>query len=350
MPRYEERITPHPGLWYPILHATFLEETNPGAKVLSFNDKILETTNRSLKTDKIHTLQVNITLKCNQQCTHCHHEAGPDRNEMMAWETMSDIIDLAGKSDVEIIDITGGAPEEHPQLKRFISEMKNDGTHVMVRTNLTNLMKAEHKHFAEFFKENQVELIASLPCYEKAEVDCVRGDGVFTASVEGLQYLNTLGYGKDEKSKLNLVFNPMADFLPPPQAALKAEYKEILKKDFDIDFTDLFTITNMPLGRFMEDLTKSGKDQEYMELLVDNFNPSTIDGLMCRYQINVAWDGTIYDCDFNQALGLPVMDGFKKSISDIEVKDLGTREINTALHCYGCTAGAGSSCGGALLD
>lgn len=317
--------------------------------MISFSDKITETAKSSLKTKRIHTLQANITLKCNLECTHCHHGAGPDRTVMMSWKTMRDIIDLAGRSDIEIIDITGGSPEEHPHLERFISELKKVEKHVMVRTNISNLMKDERKDLAEFFKEKAVELIASLPCYERNEVDCVRGDGIFDISVAGLRYLNALGYGKDKQLKLNLVFNPMADFLPPPQGALKTEYKQILKKEFDIDFTELFTITNMPLGRFMEDLKRSRKYQDYMDLLVDNFNPTTIHSLMCRYQINIGWDGRIYDCDFNQACGLPVVEGFKKNINEVEIEDLGPREINTAQHCYGCTAGAGSSCGGALL-
>ena len=316
----------------------------------SFSEMVRDSTGKTLKKFRIHTLQPNITLRCNQECSHCHHNAGPDRNEIMSWETMESIIELSRSDGIEIIDITGGAPEEHPHLRRFISELKGNGRHVMMRTNITNLMRNEHKHLARFFKENEVELIASLPCYEAAEVDCVRGKGVFDSSIEGLQYLNNLGYGKVKELRLNLVFNPMTDFLPPPQAALKLEYKEILKRDFNIDFTDLFTITNMPLGRFLEDLKRKGKDRVYMTLLYDNFNPTTIDNLMCRFQLNIAWDGTIYDCDFNQALSLPVVDGYKKNINDFSPEDLVPREINTADHCYGCTAGAGSSCGGSLVE
>ncbi len=306
--------------------------------------------NESLKSDTIHTLQVNITLKCNQECTHCHHMAGPQRDEMMDWETMEHIIDLSRKSDIGTIDITGGSPEEHPYLRQFISALRKERKHVMMRTNLTALLQDEHKPLGTFFRENELELIASLPCYEKAEVDCVRGEGVFESSVEGLRYLNSLGYGREAGLKLNLVFNPMADFLPPPQESLKTDYKKILKKEFDIDFSDLFTITNMPLGRFMENLERQGKDASYMKLLVDNFNPATIDGLMCRFQLNIAWDGAIFDCDFNQAIGLPVAEGFKRHIADVGPDDLEPREINTGLHCYGCTAGAGSSCGGALFE
>lgn len=318
--------------------------------MISFSERIMGVKGKDLETDTIHTLQANITLKCNQECTHCHHRAGPDREEMMTWEMMEILINIAKDPGIRTVDVTGGAPEEHPDLKRFITSMRDLGKHVMVRTNLTNLMRDEHRHLAEFFRDNKVELIASLPCYEAAEVDCVRGDGVFDRSIEGLQYLNSLGYGREDDLRLNLVFNPMADFLPPPQSALKFEYKEILKKDFNIDFTDLFTITNMPLGRFIEDLKEKGKEKEYMKLLRDNFNPITIDGLMCRYQINVAWDGTIYDCDFNQALGLPVLKGYPGNIKEIPDGGLKGRIINTGDHCYGCTAGAGSSCGGALLE
>lgn len=318
--------------------------------MMPFIEKVKDGTDGQLKTTRVHTIQPNITLKCNQECTHCHHEAGPNRDEMMSWDTMESILELSKSKDIEVIDITGGAPEIHPHLKRFVIELKKLGKHVMVRTNITNLMRDEHRHLVEFFRDNRVELIASLPCYEAAEVDCVRGDGVFASSIEGLQYLNEVGYGRTEDLKLNLVFNPMADFLPPPQGALKAEYKEILKRDFDIDFTDLFTITNMPLGRFMEDLKEKGKDKEYMKLLYENYNPTTIDNLMCRFQINIAWDGTIYDCDFNQALSLPVVEGYKKKVQDLTIEDLSYREINTADHCYGCTAGAGSSCGGSLVE
>ncbi len=313
-----------------------------------FREIVREHTEADVETKEIHTIQANITLKCNQECTHCHHRAGPQREEMMSWETMERIIELAKNREVKTIDITGGAPEEHPFLEKFITALKREGKHIMVRTNLTDLISDEHIHLAKFYADNSLEIIASLPCYEKAEVDCVRGDGVFETSIEGLKFLNSLGYGKREDLKLDLVFNPMADFLPPPQMALKSEYKEILKKDFDIDFTELFTITNMPLGRFIEDLRKNGKDEEYIELLKKNFNPSTLDGLMCRYQINVGWDGTIYDCDFNQALGLGVVSGHPTNIMGSGVLD--NRIINTGTHCFGCTAGAGSSCGGALLE
>lgn len=315
-----------------------------------FDKKIQDSIGEKLLTKNIHTIQVNITLKCNQECTHCHHKAGPEREEMMKWETMERIIEISKDPSIEIIDITGGAPEEHPDLKRFVKGLRDIGKHVMVRTNLTALMKKENRHLAEFFRDNSIELIASLPCYEVAEVDCVRGDGVFDTSIEGLKLLNSLGYGRYDDLKLNLVFNPMADFLPPPQGALLAEYKDILKKDHDIDFTSLFTITNMPIGRFWDDLKEKGKDDQYMKLLVDNFNPTTIDALMCRYQISVGWDGTIYDCDFNQALGLGVVQGIPKKISEIKKSGPETRQINTGNHCFGCTAGAGSSCGGALLE
>jgi radical SAM/Cys-rich protein len=316
----------------------------------NFDEKIQESIGEKLMTKNIHTIQVNITLKCNQECTHCHHKAGPEREEMMNWETMERIVEISKNPSIEIIDITGGAPEEHPELKRFVEALKDIGKHVMVRTNLTALMKEKNRYLAEFFRDNSIELIASLPCYEVAEVDCVRGDGVFDTSIEGLKLLNSLGYGRNDDLKLNLVFNPMADFLPPPQGALLAEYKEILKKEHDIDFTSLFTITNMPIGRFWEDLKKKGKDDQYMKLLMDNFNPTTVDALMCRYQISIGWDGTIYDCDFNQALGLGVVDESPKNITEIEGSGPGERPINTGIHCFGCTAGAGSSCGGALLE
>jgi radical SAM/Cys-rich protein len=316
-----------------------------------FESKVKELSGKTLISKEIHTFQVNISLKCNQECTHCHHQAGPERDEIMTWETMKEIVDKAREAEVAIIDITGGAPEENPNLVRFIEELKRNGHHIMVRTNLTALMTEEHLHLIDFFRTREIELIASLPCYEAAEVDCVRGEGVFDTSIKGLQELNKAGYGRDPALKLDLVFNPMADFLPPPQGALKAEYKEILKRDFDIDFTELFTITNMPIGRFWEDLQKKEKGNDYMELLASNFNPSTVQNLMCLYQLNIAWDGSLYDCDFNQAIGLGMVTEHASTIFDLDVKDLNTpRDINTGQHCFGCTAGAGSSCGGALTE
>jgi radical SAM/Cys-rich protein len=315
-----------------------------------FNSRIRDATGETLRTGQVHTFQVNIGLRCNQQCTHCHHQAGPERDEVMTWETMAVLIEKAKEARIPIIDITGGAPEMNPNLRRFVTELKKNGHHIMLRTNLTALMEEENKGMAEFYRENELELIASLPCYEKEEVDCVRGDGVFETSIQALKFLNGLGYGKDPGLKLNLVFNPMADFLPPPQNALKEEYLHVLGKDFSIEFTDLFTITNMPMGRFLQDLKRDGKEGSYRELLESSFNPSTIPNLMCLFQINIGWDGDLYDCDFNQAMGIQTAPDFPKNIIDLEASSIPVREVATGEHCFGCTAGAGSSCGGALTE
>ncbi|MGA1847826.1 MAG: arsenosugar biosynthesis radical SAM (seleno)protein ArsS [Thermoplasmatota archaeon] len=315
-----------------------------------FGNRVREVTGSPLRTGEIHTFQVNIGLKCNQQCSHCHHQAGPEREGMMTWETMEMIIDKAGKAGIPIIDITGGAPEMNPNLRRFVTELGKKGHHIMLRTNLTALMEEGNAGMAEFYRDSGLELIASLPCYESEEVDCVRGDGVFEKSIEALMMLNDLGYGRDPNLKLNLVYNPMADFLPPPQDALREEYRYILGKNHSIDFTDLFTITNMPMGRFLQDLRKDGKEKAYMELLKKSFNPSTVLNLMCRFQINIGWDGSFYDCDFNQAMGIGTRKGFPGHIGEMDPSKIPVREVVTGEHCFGCTAGAGSSCGGALTE
>ncbi|MBN1389772.1 MAG: arsenosugar biosynthesis radical SAM protein ArsS [Candidatus Thermoplasmatota archaeon] len=303
-----------------------------------------------LTTRRIHTFQVNIGLKCNQHCTHCHHQAGPERDEMMSWDTMKVIIEKARIAGIPTIDITGGAPEMHPKIREFITGLKKNGHHVMLRTNLTALLEEGNRDLPGFYRDNGLELIASLPCYEKDEVDCVRGEGVFKKSLEALGNLNELGFGIDPKLRLDLVFNPMADFLPPPQKALKEEYKDELDRNFGIRFTDLFTITNMPMGRFLEDLKRDDREDGYMELLKNSFNPTTIDNLMCLFQINIKWDGTLYDCDFNQAMGIPTGPDLPRNIRDIDPDNIPVRKVATGDHCFGCTAGAGSSCGGALVD
>lgn len=319
-----------------------------GENMNGFNEKVSEILGEGLKSGRITTLQPTITKRCNQSCTHCHHEAGPEREEMMDRETIDAVIQVAKENDIPNIDITGGAPEMNPHLMDMVRTLKKNGHYVTVRTNLTILLEEEYSHLPEFYRDNEVELIASLPCYEKDEVDCVRGEGVFKKSIEALKVLNSLGYGKE--LKLNLVFNPMADFLPPPQDALKEEYTKILFDDFGIVFTELFTITNMPVGRFAADLKENGKFDAYMDLLIGNFNPSTIDNLMCLSQLNIGCDGTLYDCDFNQAISLKVEDGHPANITDLAGRDLKERKIVTGDHCFGCTAGSGSSCGGALSE
>ena len=315
-----------------------------------FPRKIRELNKVPLITQGIHTFQVNVGFLCNQSCRHCHHQAKPERTEIMSRETMDMIVRKAEEAHIATIDITGGAPELNPNIREFIQVLKTNGHHIMLRTNLTALLEEGNEDLAEFYRLNGLELIASLPCYEKDEVDRVRGDGVFEQSIEALKTLNSYGYGVEPGLVLNLVYNPMSAFLPPPQEALKEEYASILWRDFKIRFNDLFTITNMPVGRFLDDLEEMGKKEEYLKLLKGSFNPATLENLMCLYQISIGWEGTLYDCDFNQALGLTTTRGFPRNIRDLEAGSIPEREIVTGEPCFGCTAGAGSSCGGALVE
>lgn len=315
----------------------------------SFDAKVMEIAGEPLHGDGISTFQVNVGLKCNLACLHCHVKSSPRRKEMMTWETMRLVIGAARRSGARLVDITGGAPEMHPRLRDFIVELRGHGFDVMVRTNLTILLEEGYDDFPAFFRAHQVKLVASMPCYLKENVDGQRGAGVYDASVEALRHLNKEGYGVDEALPLDLVYNPGGPSLPPAQQALEADYQRELNNRFGIFFTRLLTITNMPIGRFQMDLRKQGRDGEYMDRLTGAFNPSTLDGLMCRRQVNVDWDGVIYDCDFNLALRLPVDHGAPCHIRDFDPAALARRRIVTGRHCFGCTAGAGSSCGGALI-
>lgn len=291
------------------------------------------------------TLQVNVGLKCNQECIHCHLQAGPGRTEVMEWSTMAALLEFAQQAGSSKVDITGGSPELNPDLRRFIAALRSRDHDVMVRTNLTILLEPDMGEMADFYRDQQVELTASLPCYLEEEVREQRGRGVFEKSIKALKLLNSIGYGED--LPLNLVYNPLGAFLPPPQKDLEEEYRDQLRHNFDISFTRLFTIANMPIGRFLYDLKRKGQYEGYSRLLEESFNPSTLDSLMCRHQINVGWDGRFYDCDFNQALGLDI----GCSLPDRPAVDrLRYRGIVTGNHCFGCTAGAGSSCGGSLVE
>jgi radical SAM/Cys-rich protein len=278
---------------------------------------------------------------------HCHVNAGPNRVEQMDLETMKKLIEIIDEIRPKLVDITGGAPELHPHIKQFITKINKNNQKIQLRTNLTALLECEE--IIEFLSKKKVKLVASLPCYEAREVDSVRGKGTFIKSIEVLRKLNEFGYGKVHDLELDLVFNPEADFLPPPQSKLEETYHTKLREDFGIQFTNLITITNMPIGRFRENLLKNNKLLEYMMLLHESFNPDTLKGLMCRNQISVNWEGNIYDCDFNLAQNLPM----KTPITNInnpnfDLKTLLYREIVVGDHCFGCTAGQGSSCGGAL--
>ncbi len=316
---------------------------------MNFNQRIYHETGSPLKSVDIDTIQVNVGLVCNQQCVHCHVAASPKRKEVMSWEIMEKIIEAAQQVQCRQVDITGGAPELNPYFCRFIRSLHKKGFQVQVRTNLTVLLEKEMKSIPAFYRDHEIQLIASLPCYLEKNVDQQRGEGVYHGSIEALKFLNSYGYGIEPQLPLNLVYNPLGPMLPPNQTILENDYRRELKERYGIVFTHLLTLTNMPIGRFRSDLKKQNKDSEYMQLLEISFNPETIEGLMCRHQISVDWDGTLYDCDFNLALRWPVYSSLPQHINQFDPKKLRKRSIVTGEHCYGCTAGCGSSCSGALI-
>lgn len=317
-------------------------------QIKSFDTAITESNLYPLSAAGINTLQVNVGRICNQACRHCHVEAGPMRTEVMSRETMELCLEILGNSDVLTVDITGGAPEMNPNFRWFVEECRRLDRHVMVRSNLTILTEPGYEDMPDFFAGNSVEVIASLPYYLEQNTDSQRGRGVFAKSIEALKRLNSLGYGKEGSGLiLNLVFNPGGAFFPPSQKALEEDYKREMQKRYGISFNSLYTITNLPIGRFLSYLTTSGNFERYMGKLVSSYNPSAAAGVMCRSLISVGWDGTLYDCDFNQMLGMAVNHGAPSHLKDFDLSKLSSRQIVTGIHCYGCTAGAGSSCGGA---
>ncbi|MCX6665280.1 MAG: arsenosugar biosynthesis radical SAM protein ArsS [Euryarchaeota archaeon] len=314
-----------------------------------FEQKIKEVTGKNLRCDSLKTVQVNIGFRCNQECRHCHVQGSPSRVEMMEWSTMQAILEVTKQLPKCFIDITGGAPELHPCLTQFIQVLHKQGHQIQVRTNLTLLKNPEMKSLINFLKTNKIQLVASLPCYLEEEVRLQRGKEVFEKSIKSLQMLNTIGYGVDSSLSLILVFNSLNPVLPPEQLVLEKEYHQVLGEEYGINFTRLITITNMPIGRFLQDLQQNNQEKQYRDLLKSSFNPETIEGLMCRHQINIGWDGTLYDCDFNLAQGLHVASKVPQHIKDFNQAKLSTRPIVTGTHCFGCAAGHGSSCGGALV-
>lgn len=299
-------------------------------------------------------LQINVGKLCNHACHHCHVEAGPKRTEIMPVNVAERVLQvLAASETVTTVDITGGAPELNPNFRHLVSRSRELGRHIIDRCNLTVLFEPGEEMLPQFLAENHVEIIASLPCYTAVNVDKQRGRGVFDKSIRALEALNAIGYGMpDSPLKLNLVYNPLGAFLPPPQDQLEADYKQQLREHFGIEFHRLFTITNMPIKRFADFLYRGGKYADYMGLLVNHFNPATVSSLMCRSLVSVGWDGALYDCDFNQMLEIGIGAGPRnKPLTVWDIEDLSELEgerIATGSHCFGCTAGAGSSCGGAL--
>ncbi|NBJ15178.1 MAG: radical SAM/Cys-rich domain protein [Dehalobacter sp. 4CP] len=312
-----------------------------------FAEKVKEVnTYPLLSCSTIETMQVNTGKVCNLGCKHCHVEAGPHRTESMSKETMAACFQVMSDNDIKVLDVTGGAPELNPNLCWLIREAAQLKYHIMLRTNLTLLDQPEYAHLPEFFAAHQVELISSLPYYSEKDADRQRGSGVFQKSIQVLSNLNKLGYGKENSHlKLNLVYNPGGAFLPAAQQSLEADYRRVLLSQYEVSFHKLFAMANFPVGRFLTFLQTSGNLQQYMERLANTFNASTLNNLMCRNQISVSWDGYAYDCDFNQMLGLACN---PRHISRFSPADFKKREIRINNHCYACTAGSGSSCGGAV--
>jgi radical SAM/Cys-rich protein len=296
----------------------------------------------------IEILQVNVGRKCNQTCRHCHVDAGPDRTEMMPDDVLDRVIEIIERTDIPVVDITGGAPELHKRWREIVLRSRAAGKHVMDRCNLTITRLPNYAYLPEFFAAHGVEVVASLPHYRQKCTDTQRGDGVFEESIAALQALNALGYGREGTGLLlDLVTNPVGTFLPGDQAALEAEWKRQMKRLHGVEFNRLFTITNMPISRFLEFLQETARLETYMETLVNAFNPSAAAGVMCRNTLSVGWDGTLYDCDFNQMLEMPVHPHAPRTVFEFDLDALNRREIVLGPHCFGCTAGAGSSCGGA---
>lgn len=293
-------------------------------------------------------LQINIGYLCNQACEHCHVEAGPKRTEMMSRETMRKVLRWAVDNHIQRVDITGGAPELIANFRRFTEGFIQRGIAVTCRCNITVLYEPGQEDLADWYARHGIRLVCSLPCYSAENVDQQRGKGVFGKSIAGLQKLNRAGYGRAPGLQIDLVYNPVGPYLPPSQQKLEADYKARLKKDFDIDFNNLLTITNLPIKRFEHYLSRTGQLESYHQLLVENFNPATVSPLMCRHLISVDWQGYVYDCDFNQMLGMPMAGGRRRQLWDIGNESLAGEPIAVGKHCFGCTAGAGSSCGGAL--
>ncbi len=307
------------------------------------------TGNKVLNCIDITTIQVNTGLKCNQKCSHCHLEASPSRTEMMDWSVMEKIIETALRIKNCKIDITGGAPELNPYLKKFIKKLSANDHTIQIRTNLTILCEPQMETYPKLFRDYNVHIMASLPCYLEENVRAQRGEGVYEKSILMLRRLNSLGYGIDPNLTLNLIYNPSGAYLPPELSDLEEAFRKFLSEQHGITFTHLITIANMPIGRFYSKLRKKNKQNDYFQLLIDSFNSLTLENIMCRHQISVDWNGTLFDCDFNIALGVPVDHGAPDQLDNFVPKIHAKRRIVTGEHCYVCTAGKGSSCEGVLI-
>jgi len=328
----------------------FVSSSSPSLTTSSFEDTLALHGYEPLRAKSIFTLQINVGKVCNQTCHHCHVDAGPQRTESMTKATIDQIIEVLDRTpEISTVDITGGAPEMNPHFEYLVEQCRIRNRHVIDRCNLTVFYVKGKSHLPEFLAEHEIEIIASLPCYQEANVDQQRGKGVFNRSITALQTLNNLGYGKEGTGlRLHLVYNPLGPSLPPSQRNLEQDYKEELMSRHGIQFNRLLTITNMPISRFLDDLRESGQVDSYYTLLVNSFNNATVEDLMCRSLISVGWDGRLFDCDFNQMLELPLQNNCPQWIADFQLATLENRRIVVGSHCFGCTAGSGSSCGGTL--
>lgn len=328
-----------------------LEVLEHRSELPTFGAKLSDAGLPVLRSGRLEILQINVGKMCNQVCNHCHVDAGPDRKEIMTRETMQQCLSAVQQMDIATVDITGGAPEMNPDFRWFVSALKALGKHVIVRCNLTILLA--NKKFNDlpgFYKDHQVEIVSSLPFYNADRTDRQRGEGVFDNSIRALQLLNGVGYGQTDSGLiLNLVYNPSGAFLPGNQEQMERDFKAELKKHYAIDFNKLYCITNMPISRYLEYLISSGNYEKYMERLISAFNPMAVQNVMCRNTLSVGWDGFLHDCDFNQMLDLKI-DAARNHIANFEVGALANREIVINQHCFGCTAGTGSSCGGATTQ
>ncbi len=313
-------------------------------------ETVLQTRGLTLSHAKPTQLQINLGKLCNLACHHCHVDAGPKRTEIMTWETMVQILDWAKRANIQEADLTGGAPEMNPHFRRFCAELLDLGIQITSRCNITVLYEPQQEDLAQWYADNKIRLVCSLPCYTEDNVDAQRGKGVFDKSIAGLQLLNSLGYGTDPELSLDLVYNPGGAFLPPAQDELEQDYRKMLGDNFDITFSNLLAITNIPINRFAHALKRDGEIDDYQTLLVSNFNQSTVEQLMCRHLINLDWEGRVFDCDFNQMLDIPMNGEAHRYLWHIDIDQVTGSAIATNRHCFGCTAGAGSSCGGVLTD
>lgn len=309
----------------------------------AFEARVAKQSDDDLHGLELQGLIVSVTLQCNQTCTHCHVRSSPSRSEMMGRDVMEQVVSVASAVTPRVVDITGGAPELNPGLPAFLSALRSDGHRVQVRTNLTVLEDPEHAELADFYSASGIELLASMPCYTDRNVRAVRGAGVRDSSVRALQRLNALGYGTEGGTRLDLIYNPVGTNLPEEQAALEQVFRDAMAEQFGVVFTHLLTMTNMPVGRFRDRLASTGGYDRYMRALELAFNPAVVPLLECRHQVEIGWDGRLYDCDFNLGQGLPVSSGTPRSVWEFDKTAVANRRIAHGRHCFGCTAGSGSS-------